>query len=239
MGNYTEKEISPSIKALKSFVTMGGIRKRRPKNPNKKDRETYPKGGYKDIVRENALFEAFYKSQEGLCPPEEFEKMMNALKSDLPASFRVTGFRSQAFAVRDLIEGTYFTALAQALKNVPNEAVENGEEKVKLLDPPKALPWYPDRLAWQLSITRKDIRREETLYKLHNFLISETESGKSSSLLKETFSNTSFLKTLRALISHMIWTRISFFSNVQFFPIVRHYVSSDFVGPQIMYKKCH
>ena len=30
---------------------------------------------------------------------------------------------------------------------------------------------------WQLSITRKDIRREEALFKLHNFLISETESG--------------------------------------------------------------
>ena len=165
---------------------MGGIRKRRPKNPNKKDRETYPKGGYKDIIRENALFESFYKSQEGMCPPEEFDKMMNALKSDLPASFRVTGFRSQAFAVRDLIEGTYFTALAQALKNSPDES-ENGE-KVKLLDPPKALPWYPDRLAWQLSITRKDIRREETLYKLHNFLISETESGN----LKNKSSNLKF-----------------------------------------------
>ena len=45
------------------------------------------------------------------------------------------------------------------------------------LEPPKALTWYPDRLAWQLSITRKDIRKEEALFRLHNFLISETESG--------------------------------------------------------------
>ena len=159
---------------------MGGIRKRnRHKNPKKNDRENFnPKGGYKDIVRENAAFEAFYRSHEGMCKAEEFDKMMTALKSDLPASFRVTGFRSQAFAVRDLIEGTYFTALTNALKAAPEEGdVGGGENAAKAISPPKSLPWYPDRLAWQLSITRNDIRREETLYKLHNFLISETESG--------------------------------------------------------------
>lgn len=150
---------------------MGGIRKHRPKNPKKE----HPKGGYKDIVRENAVFEAFYKAQDGLCPPDEFEQMMKSLKTDLPASFRVTGFRSQAFAVRDLIEGTYFSALASA---VPKKEEEDGDGEPIKIDPPKALSWYPDRLAWQLNITRKDIRREETLFKLHNFLISETESGK-------------------------------------------------------------
>ena len=151
---------------------MGGIRKHRPKNPNKKKQQGNwdPKGGYKDIVRENAAFEAFYKAQEGLCPPEEFEAMMSSLKTDLPASFRVTGFRSQAFGVRDLIEGTYFSALARKTE------IEENEEDLPKVEP-RALPWYPDRLAWQLSITRKDIRREEALFKLHNFLISETESG--------------------------------------------------------------
>ena len=36
-----------------------------------------------------------------MCPPEEFDQMISAMKKDLPASFRVTGFRSQAFAVRE------------------------------------------------------------------------------------------------------------------------------------------
>lgn len=36
---------------------------------------------------------------------------------------------------------------------------------------------YPDKLAWQMELTRKDIRRCEAYYKLHNFLISETEHG--------------------------------------------------------------
>ena len=33
-------------------------------------------------------------------------------------------------------------------------------------------------MAWQLNLTRKDIRRQEIYFKLHNFLISETESGR-------------------------------------------------------------
>lgn len=36
---------------------------------------------------------------------------------------------------------------------------------------------YPDGLGWQLNLTRKDIRRSETFWRLHQFLITETETG--------------------------------------------------------------
>ena len=39
--------------------------------------------------------------------------MVETMKKDLPASFRVTGFRSQATAIRDVIEGKYFKELAE------------------------------------------------------------------------------------------------------------------------------
>lgn len=42
---------------------------------------------------------------------------------------------------------------------------------------PLCLPWYPDGMAYQLHLTRKDIRRSEPLYRLHNFLIVETNAG--------------------------------------------------------------
>ena len=42
---------------------------------------------------------------------------------------------------------------------------------------PTALPWYPDKLAYQLNVTRKEIRRQEVYFRLHNFLVAETESG--------------------------------------------------------------
>jgi len=40
-----------------------------------------------------------------------------------------------------------------------------------------AVDRYPDGLAWQLKLTRKDIRRSEAYFRLHNFLISETDCG--------------------------------------------------------------
>ena len=35
---------------------------------------------------------------------------------------------------------------------------------------------YPDELAWQLNLDRSYIRKSEALKKLHEFLVSETES---------------------------------------------------------------
>ena len=43
--------------------------------------------GFKDIVRENVLFENFYRAQN-FCSDDDFNKMMEVLKTDLPASFR-------------------------------------------------------------------------------------------------------------------------------------------------------
>ena len=43
--------------------------------------------GFKDIVRENALFDSFYR-QQNFCSDEDFDKMLEVFKTDLPASFR-------------------------------------------------------------------------------------------------------------------------------------------------------
>jgi len=152
-----------------------GIRKHRPKNPKRAQQ-----GAYKDIVRENPRFDAFYKAQEGLCPPEEFDQMLASMKTDLPASFRITGFRSQAMVLRDIIQGEYMDKIANLADQAEQRQREEGGEAnadEAVIVRPTCLPWYPDRMAWQLNITRKEIRREEAFHKLHNFLISETDSG--------------------------------------------------------------
>lgn len=121
--------------------------------------------GYKALVRENEMFMLFYKKQKICKDAAEFEEMICSLKQDLPASFRITGYRTQAKALLRIIEGKYFKDLVD-LKAREGEAVL-----------PKCLDWYPDNLAYQLNITRNHIRREEVYFKLHNFLVSETESG--------------------------------------------------------------
>ena len=90
--------------------------------------------------------------------------------------------------MRNIIESQFFKELATLKEKQLSQAkAEDEENKDKNGDSekdkpnfvePTCLSWYPDRLAWQLNLTRKDIRREEAYFKLHNFLISENESGK-------------------------------------------------------------
>merc|ERR1719357_2326224 len=119
--------------------------------------------------------------------------MLKYMRLDLPASFRITGFRSQALALRDFVQGQYLDQISnladqrekenatsgetKASEVKEDEANEENETENREIVRPTKLSWYPDGMAWQLSITRNDIRRDENLFKLHNFLISETESG--------------------------------------------------------------
>ncbi|KAF0294944.1 tRNA (cytosine(34)-C(5))-methyltransferase [Amphibalanus amphitrite] len=120
--------------------------------------------GYEDIVKENKMFEEFYKKQ-GIVPEAEWDSFMETLREPLPASFRVTGTRSQSQALLAIVQEDF-------LKMVEKKDGAEAEEVRHV-----CLPWYPDRLAYQLNLTRMDIRKSEAYHKLHNFLISETESG--------------------------------------------------------------
>ena len=82
---------------------------------------------------------------------------MSHLREPLPTSFRISGHLGQAKALLKIIEGQYFKDMTETK--------------------PECLAWYPNRVAWQLNLTRKDIRKSEANVKLHNFLVSETETG--------------------------------------------------------------
>lgn len=66
----------------------------------------------------------------------------------------------------EIIQGQFITEIL-------NQNANTAAEKANIFP----LPWYPDKLAWQMDLTRKEIRSNEAYYKLHNFLISETENG--------------------------------------------------------------
>ncbi|KAJ3648435.1 hypothetical protein Zmor_020239 [Zophobas morio] len=121
---------------------------------------------YSDIIRENEKFVKYYDTQN-VCKKEEFEDFIASLKKDLPATFRITGSKGVACKMLEIVQG-------QFIKDCLNQEGGEGEGKPPSIFP---LPWYPDKLAWQLELTRNDIRRCEAYYKLHNFLISETEHG--------------------------------------------------------------
>lgn len=57
--------------------------------------------GYADIVKENKLFEHYYKEQ-GLVPDGEFEEFMDAMREPLPATIRITGYKRSADHISNL-----------------------------------------------------------------------------------------------------------------------------------------
>lgn len=121
---------------------------------------------YQDLVRESESFETYYKHQK-ICSDEDWPVFLAAHKSDLPTTFRVTGYKGEAQALLNIIKSEFFTDYLKS-------AAELNETSY---DEPICLPWYPNGLAWQLQLSRKDIRRSEAFYRLHNFLIAETSSG--------------------------------------------------------------
>ncbi|XP_076765799.1 tRNA (cytosine(34)-C(5))-methyltransferase Nsun2 [Xylocopa sonorina] len=144
--------------------------KRREKQKKKDEWDSTPHHNYADIIRENKNFENYYKTQK-IVDEDQWDSFMNTMKTNLPVAFRITGSKEEAKVLMEIIKGDFF-------KEILNTQVEDDSgNSVEAKDILRCLPFYPDGLAWQLQLTRKDIRRSEAYFRLHNFLIVETESG--------------------------------------------------------------
>ncbi|KAF7657680.1 hypothetical protein LDENG_00023400 [Lucifuga dentata] len=120
--------------------------------------------GYADIIKENKLFEHYYKEQ-GLVPEGEFEQFMEAMREPLPATIRITGYKSHAKEILHCLKEKYF------------KEIQDLEIDGQKIEAPQPLSWYPDEQAWHTNMSRKIIRKSPLLEKFHQFLVSETESG--------------------------------------------------------------
>ncbi|KAK1345272.1 hypothetical protein QTO34_013982 [Cnephaeus nilssonii] len=121
-------------------------------------------GGYPEIVKENKLFEHYYQELK-IVPEGEWDQFMEALREPLPATLRITGYKSHAKEILHCLKNKYFKEL---------EDLEVDGQKVEV---PQPLSWYPEELAWHTNLSRKILRKSPQLEKFHQFLVSETESG--------------------------------------------------------------
>ncbi|XP_025831685.1 tRNA (cytosine(34)-C(5))-methyltransferase [Agrilus planipennis] len=129
-----------------------------------KPKQNLERRAYENIVKENEKFVKYYQTQK-ICTEQEWDSFLNVLKTDLPSTFRITASKDESKRMLEIVE-------KQFLNDYLNHSVE-GQTQSKIFP----LPWYPDKLAWQLELSRKDIRRNENYNKLHNYLITETENG--------------------------------------------------------------
>ncbi|XP_060109712.1 RNA cytosine C(5)-methyltransferase NSUN2 [Heteronotia binoei] len=143
-----------------------GRRQRRREQPARRERGPggWPEGGYPDIVKENALFERYYAALR-LVPEGEWGSFMAALREPLPATLRITGYKSHAKEILHCLKNKYF-------KELENQVVDG--QKIEM---PQPLSWYPEELAWHTNLSRKILRKSPQLEKFHQFLVSETECG--------------------------------------------------------------
>ncbi|XP_034016937.1 RNA cytosine C(5)-methyltransferase NSUN2 [Thalassophryne amazonica] len=90
---------------------------------------------------------------------------MAAMREPLPATIRITGYKSHAKEILHCLKEKYF------------KEIQNLEIDGQMIEAPQPLSWYPDEQAWHTNMSRKIIRKSPLLEKFHQFLVSETESG--------------------------------------------------------------
>ncbi|KAI2790895.1 Multisite-specific tRNA:(cytosine-C(5))-methyltransferase [Penicillium oxalicum] len=119
---------------------------------------------WQDISRTNEKLEKYYNEPEFI-PEEEKEEFWNAIKRDLPNSFRFTGSRGHALAVQQRLKDFY----------VPQ--ITSIEYEGQPVEPPRPVSWYPDQLAWSMTTPKQVIRRHAPFASFQKFLVAETEVG--------------------------------------------------------------
>ncbi|KAL1856619.1 tRNA (cytosine-5-)-methyltransferase ncl1 [Paecilomyces lecythidis] len=119
---------------------------------------------WRDIERHNEKFEKYY-NELGIIPEEEKEAFWDALRRDLPNSFRFTGSKGHALAVQERLKDFY----------IPH--ITSIEYEGAHVEPPQPVPWYPDQLAWSMTTPKNVVRRFAPFSQFQKFLVSETEVG--------------------------------------------------------------
>ena len=148
---------------------------------------------YESIIKENALFEKYYR-QLNLIDPSEFECFMHTLKQPLPIAFRITSYKSFSSEILRLLKEKHFKYIDEITKNENAQEVyeasankgaslltaSNKEENAFLNQEKeiyKRLTWYPDELGWQVNLSRQDVRKNAHFEEFKQFLIHHTQNG--------------------------------------------------------------
>ncbi|KAL3527620.1 hypothetical protein ACH5RR_012276 [Cinchona calisaya] len=119
---------------------------------------------WEPFATQNPSFDEYYKEQ-GIVPEEEWDAFMACLRTALPAAFRINSSSPFYGDIRSQLENDF-------VKSLQAEGTDGSE-----MEAIKPLPWYPDNLAWQSNFSRKQLRKNQTLERFHNFLKLENEIG--------------------------------------------------------------
>lgn len=126
-------------------------------------------------------------------PEEEKAAFWEALRRELPNSFRFCGSKGYVFPSKKRISSLHrrvrpftntFRNYSHAV-NVKRLLEERYIPEISKMDnydgnpvtPPHPVPWYPDNLAWWMTTPKNVVRRYPPFAKFQKFLVSETSVG--------------------------------------------------------------
>lgn len=125
---------------------------------------THERSNAQEIDRHNERYERYYNDL-GIVNEDEREQFWESMRSDLPNSFRFAGSRGHALVVQRRLIDHYIPQITQV------------EFEDKAVDPPQAVSWYPDQLAWSMTTPKSVIRRFQPFASFQKFLVSENSIG--------------------------------------------------------------
>ncbi|KAF8857893.1 S-adenosyl-L-methionine-dependent methyltransferase [Acephala macrosclerotiorum] len=120
---------------------------------------------FEKVPKQNEKLEKYYNSVLRLSN-EEKEEFWDALKRELPNSFRFAGSKGHALAVQKLLISRYIPEISK-ISHYDGTPVE----------PPQVVPWYPDDLAWWMTTPKNVVRRFPPFAAFQKYLVSETSVG--------------------------------------------------------------
>ncbi|KAI9495549.1 S-adenosyl-L-methionine-dependent methyltransferase [Zychaea mexicana] len=140
------------------------FKSRKGKSKGGSDRSSNQKN-YAETIKDNDSFKQYYKNQNILPDDAEFDEFYRVLKTTLPTTFRVTGTRSNALQLREVVQ------------NVLVPSMQSIEVDGQIYEPPMPIPWYPDNFGWQVNAPRSVLRKSQEFSSFQKFIVSETEAG--------------------------------------------------------------
>lgn len=146
---------------------------------------------YDVIVKENAMFEKYYRQLEICKTKEEFDEMLSFLQLPLPITFRITQYKSFASEITRILKEKHFKYLdtvcnadqgeliaasgcisSSLLKEADKTSAQKSDGKIY-----EQLSWYPGETAWKILLSRNDVRKNHHFEKFKLFLMHQTENG--------------------------------------------------------------
>ena len=120
---------------------------------------------FDQVPKHNDKLERFYNTLNIVPEGAERDAFWTALRRELPNSFRFTGSKGHALAVRQNLVERFFPILAKI------------KHEGKPVDLPQSMPWYPEGLAYSMTTPKNVVRKYEPFKEFQRFLVSETGVG--------------------------------------------------------------